>query len=144
MLIALSVMRQYREKYEFYTSFKKFLEEYKINISFKQNKIYEFLDKISSCKNFNVFLNCYKEYLKVGNTDFSKIKVLDSEEVTELYNITASLGKFDLKNELLQLEGFILTVNDRLDKARIDKDKLCPMILKLSLLFALGVAILLI
>lgn len=143
MIIALSVSRQYREKYEFYTHLKIFLEDYKVNISFKQSKIHEFLVGRKETGSFDEFIAMFKDYLKTNTCDLNRLKLLESEEKQEIEKIIKSLGNYDLKNELLQLEGWIATVNRRLEKATEDKIKLCPMILKLSLLFAIGIAILL-
>ena len=50
----------------------------------------------------------------------------------------------NVENELCQLENFMIKIDNELKKAEQEKVKLCPMILKLSLLFAIGVAIILI
>ena len=61
-----------------------------------------------------------------------------------LNDIVKNIGKYDAKNEVQQLDTFLLTVDTRLSKALEDKNKLCPMIIKLALLFAIGLSILLI
>ena len=76
--------------------------------------------------------------------NLTRIKALDSEDLPVLEEIVKSIGKLDSKNEITQLDTFLVTVTDRLNKAEADKNKLCPMIIKLSLLFAVGIAILLI
>ncbi len=144
MVIAVSVSRQYRQKFEFYSNMKTFLERYKVNVSFKQEKIYDILSAHDGNIQFAPFISAYRDYLKSGDLNFSTIKVLDSEEITEIEGIVKSLGNYDQKNELAQIESFSLTIASRLKKAEEDKMKICPMILKLSFLFAVGVAILLI
>jgi len=144
MLIAHSISEQYKDKYDFYNNLKLFLNQFKINISFRQEKINDFLNKTKAKKQFNLFINFYKNYLKTNELDLSQIKILNDEEKNDLENIIKNIGKYDTENEIKQLDNFLLTVDMKLDSAMQDKNKLCPMILKLSLLFAIGLAILLI
>ena len=144
MLIAHAVSEQYKEKFNFYENLKTFLNQFKINIAFKQEKIIDFLEKTKSKKQFNLFINEYKNYLSTNEINLDQIKILDNDEKNQLENIVKSIGKFDAKNEINQLDMFIVEIDNKLKKAENDKNKLCPMILKLSLLFAIGLAILLI
>ncbi len=144
MLIAHAVSEQYRDKFDFYYNLKLFLNQFKINISFKQAKVNEFINSIKPRKQFKAFINSYQSYLSGKELDFSEIKVLENQEKEELKDLINRIGKNDAKSELAQTEQFLLSVEEHLKKAEEDKNKLCPMILKLSLLFAIGVAILLI
>ena len=144
MLIANALSQQYKDKFDFYSNLKLFLNQFKMNLSFKQEKIETFLNGIKAKKNFQTFTDCYKRYLKGEELDFSSIKILDEGEITELTDIVKNLGKHDTKSELSQLDSFLIIVEEKLTKASEDKNKLCPMILKLSLLFAIALAILLI
>lgn len=144
MLIARSVSEQFKEKFDFYYNLKLLLNQFKINLSFKQEKIINFLEKIESKKQFNIFINSYKNYLFTNKLDLSEIKILNYEEKKELEMIVKSIGVLDIKTELSQLETFTLQIEERVKKAENDKNKLCPLILKLSLLFAIGLAIILI
>ncbi|MBQ9795885.1 MAG: hypothetical protein IJW36_02890 [Clostridia bacterium] len=144
MLIARAVSEQYKEKYDFYSNLKTFLQQFKINVSFRQEKINDFLNNVKAKKQFNMFIEAYKEYLKKDEINFKEIKVLDIEEKNQLETIIRNIGKFNAENEISQLEAFLVEIDEKLIKAEADKNKLCPMILKLSLLFAVGLAILLI
>lgn len=144
MLIAYSVSEQYRDKADFYNNLKLFLSQLRLNVSFKQDKILDFLDKTKCKKYFSLFIEDYKVYLKTNKISFDNIKILDDDERSELVEIIKSLGKHDVKNELGQIGAFINNIDIKLNKAEEDKKKLCPMIIKLSLLFAIGLAILLI
>lgn len=144
MIIALSVSKQYIEKTKFYNRLKIFLEELKVNMSFKQAKLKECLSLHEESKTFRQFIMAYKEYLDTGMLNFDNIKILNNEEIEELINIISSIGRFDVKNEILQLDSFIAKVNTRLNNANEEQKKICPMIIKLSLLFAIGIVILLI
>lgn len=144
MLIAHAVSEQYKEKFDFYDNLKLFLNQFKINLSFKQEKIIDFLEKIKSKKQFNIFVNSYKQFLATNKLDLDNIKILEPDEKKQLEMIVKNIGFMDAKSEIEQLETFILLVDEKRKKAELDKNKLCPMIIKLSLLFAIGVAILLI
>ena len=144
MLIARAVSEQYKEKYDFYENLKTFLNQFKLNLSFRQEKILDFLNKTNAKKQFKLFINSYKKYLETNQLDFSEIKLLDNDEINQLEMIILNIGKLDAKNEINQLETFIVEIDAKLLKAQEDKNKLCPMILKLSLLFAIGLAVVLI
>lgn len=144
MLIAYSVSEQYRDKFDFYTNLKLFLQQFKLNVSFRQQKINEFLNTIKPKKQFKLFVEDYKTYLKTNQLSLTNIKILEPDEREELSRLVTNLGNHDAKNEVHQLDGFLATLELNLTKATEDKNKLCPMIIKLSLLFAIGLAILLI
>lgn len=144
MLIAYSLSEQYKEKFDFYSNLKTFLQQFKINVSFRQEKIIDFLNNTKAKKQFNLFINAYKNYLKNNEINFKEIKILEIEEKNQLEMIIRNIGKFDAKNEISQLDSFLIEIDEKLKKAEIDKNKLCPMIIKLSLLFAVGLAILLV
>ncbi|MBR6779148.1 MAG: hypothetical protein IKM43_03295 [Clostridia bacterium] len=144
MLIAMGVSEQYKDKFDFYSNLKSFLNQFKLNLSFKQEKITDFLKNTQGKKYFKQFVLAYEDYLSTDIINLNKIKVLEQSEATELENIIKNIGKHDAKNEIKQLDTFLLEIDNKLAKAQEDKNKLCPMILKLSLLFAIGLAIILI
>ena len=144
MLIAFSLSEQIKDRYDFYQNLKLFLNQFKINISFRQEKILDFLKKANSKKQFKFFVQEYESYLKTGSMNLEKIKVLDQEDREILLDIMKNIGRYDVRNELGQIDSFLATIDVKLKKALDDKNKLSPMILKLSLLFAIGLAILLI
>ena len=144
MLIAYAVSEQYKDKFDFYNNLKLFLNQFKINLSFRQEKITEFLDKTTCKKQFKIFIEEYKKFLQTNELNLDRIKVLDEEDKKELIDIVNNLGKHDTKSELSQLEGFLLIIENKLKIANENKNKMCPMIIKLSLLFAIGLAIILV
>ncbi len=144
MLISYAVTEQIKDKFDFYSNLKNFLTQFKINISFRQDKILEFLNKTKCKKQFALFIEDYKQYLKTNELSLVNIKILDEEEKTDLIDIVNNLGKHNIENEIGQIEAYLNTIDIKLNKAKDDKDRLCPMIIKLSLLFAVGLAILLI
>ena len=53
-----------------------------------------------------------------------------------------SLGKHDTAGEIKQLEAYDMYLKDKITKTLNEKEKYCPLITKLSFLFAIGLAIL--
>ena len=143
MIIANAISEQYKEKFDFYANLKLFLNQFVINLNFKQEVVMNFLEKTKPQKQFLFFVNAYKKYLKTNELDLSVIKILSFEEKAELHDMILSIGKLDVTNETKQMEMFLLNIEEKLKKAENDKTKLCPMILKLSLLFSIALAILL-
>ena len=144
MIIAKAISSQFKDKYEFYYNLKLFLNEFKINLSFKHDTLNEFLTKTKASSSFSVFINEYQSYLKTGEINLNKISFLDNEEIEFLEDIIKNIGKYDAKNEVLQIENFILLVEQKLTKAEKDKTSLFPMIINLSFLFSIGLVIILI
>lgn len=144
MLIAISVSEQYKDKYDFYNNLKSFLNQLKLNISFKSDKLNRFLQQIKPKKHFKTFILEYQKYLATNKFNLSNLDLLEEEEKVELSNIVTNIGKLDKANEIKQIDLFLLSVEAKLALAYENKTKLCPMIIKLSLLFALALAVLLI
>lgn len=144
MLIAKKVSEQYKDKYDFYCNLHSFLCQFKINLSFKQEKIVEFLIALTPRKHFKLFIEDYKEYLNTGVVNFENLTFLDVDEIENLQDIIFNLGKHDVKTELGQLDSFIEKINVKKTEAEQNRNKICPMIIKLSFLFALALVILLI
>ena len=143
MIIAKSFTNQYVEKYDFYFNLKSFLIQFKLNLSFKKDKINEFLNSVKTKKQFEKFKVAYINYLDSGQLDLSEINVMDFEEKNQLEEMILSIGRYDAKSEIMQLETFISEIDEKVKISNENKLKLCPLILKLSLLFAIGVAIIL-
>ena len=144
MLIAFSVSEQYREKYNFYQNLIGFLQQFRMNLNFKQQTIINFIDNVKAKKQFKIFISHYKTFLKTNEIDLSDIKVLEYEEKLELIDMIKNIGRLDVENETKQIDIFINNIENKLLIAGQEKKKLCPMIIKLSLLFSIGIAILLI
>ena len=144
MLIATAVSQQYRDKYDFYLNLKNLLLKFKMNVTFKKEKILNFLNQQNGKKEFKLFIEDYKEYLTTNKINLENIKLLDADEKTTLMSILKQLGNYDTENEIQQLQNFINVIEEKLLKAKEETQKLCPMIIKLSLLFAIGLAIILV
>lgn len=144
MIVAFKVSSFIKEKYNFYVCLKEFLNEFKLNLSFKREKITDFLTKRQYSKSFDVFINSYKEYLKSGELNLGDLIYLDNDEKEQLKIITTSIGRLDTQSELAQIEEFIAQINMKLQTSEKEKNKLCPLILKLSFLSAISVIIILI
>lgn len=144
MLIAYAVSNQYRDRLDFYTNLTQFLKKFKLNISFRQDKVEQFISETKPRKQFKQFILTYKNYITTGKLNLAEINVLTDEEKSALTNIIINIGRFDANNEIKQTEQFIAEMEDKRKKAEEDKNKLCPLIIKLSLLFAIGLSIVLV
>lgn len=144
MIIAKSVSEQYKDKFDFYDNLHNFLCQFKINLSFKQEKLTEFLTNTTAKKQFKLFVDDYLNYLNGNELNFDNLTFLESEEKQNLQAIILDIGKNDAKTEIEQLNGFIELIQAKKIKTEQDKNKICPLIIKLSLLFSIGLAILLI
>ncbi len=144
MLIAYALSNQYRDRLDFYTNLTEFLRRFKLNISFKQDKVEQFLNDTKPRKHFKQFILSYKNYLTTGKLDLNAISVLSDEEKNELNEVIKNMGRYDANNEIKQTEQFIAEMDIKRKKAEEDKNKLCPLIIKLSLLFAIGLSIILV
>ena len=144
MIIAKKVSEQYKDKYDFYCNLHNFLCQFKVNLSFKQEKVIEFLNGVDAKNQFNLFVEDYKQYLETDNLHLDNLTFLDSDEMIILEDIIKNIGKHDVKTEIGQLENFIENINLKKQHSEQDKNKICPLIIKLSFLFALGLVILLI
>ena len=144
MLIASSVSQQYKDKYDFYYKLKNFLNQFKINVCFKKDKILDFLNKQNAKKHFKLLIEDYKTYLSTNRLNLDNISLLETDEQATLADILTNIGNYDSLNEINQTSNFITLIDEKLQKAKEEKEKFCPMIIKLSLLFAIGLAIILI
>lgn len=145
ILIAKGVARQYIERYELYVALKDFFKQMELNLGFQKHKIKEILNKSNIKKvNKDIYTN-YFNYLTEGNDlDLRFVKLLDSTEQEYITNMLLSLGKSDTLSEIKQLQVYEQYLNDKVITTKQEKDKCCPLIVKLSFLFALGLVILLI
>jgi len=97
MLIAKSLSEQYLDRFNFYYNLNQFLTKFKLNLAFRQTKVLDFLDSTNSKKQFRIFIESYKEYLKTNKLDLSKIKILEDSERQELEDIIVNIGRLDSK-----------------------------------------------
>lgn len=144
MIIAKSLSEQYADRYDFYYNLKQFLTRFKLNLSFRQTKIMEFINSLKPKKQFRLFIESYKNYLNTSSLNLSTIKILETEDKQVLEDIVKNTGKLDSQNEINQIDSFLCVIDSKLTKAEQDKNKICPLILKLSFLLAVGLAILLV
>lgn len=143
MVIAQGVCRQYRERCAVFEGINDFFTQMRLNLSFQKQKIKEILEKASIKRNCKEIYTAYLRYLNNGQSiDLSQIKVLEIDEQEQITNMLNSLGKSNTESELKQLEVFKVYLGDKIDACKREKDKYCPLITKLSFLFAVGLVIL--
>jgi hypothetical protein len=143
MLIAQGVCRQYRERCALFEALGEFFRQMRLNLSFQKQKIKEILNQATLKKtNKDIYIS-YLNYLEHGDIiDISFVRILEDDEQEQITKMLCSLGKNDTSGELKQLDAYDIYLKDKIERSRLEKEKNCPLITKLSLLFAIGLAIL--
>ena len=143
MLVAQGVAKQYRERYAIFEALNEFFRQMSLNLGFQKQKIKEILNQASIKKVNKDIYSEYLDYLENGkDIDLSFVKVLEETEEEYITKMLKSLGKNDTASEIKQLEAYQLYLKDKIAVTKAEKDKYCPLITKLSFLFAIGLAIL--
>ena len=143
MLVAQGVCRQYRERFALFEALGDFFRQMRLNLSFQKQKIKDILSQSTIKKTNKDIYVAYLDYLENGTTlDISFVRLLEESEQEQITNMLRSLGKNDTSGELKQLDAYDIYLKDKIQTTRHEKNKYCPLITKLSFLFAIGLAIL--
>lgn len=143
MTISQGVCRQYRERYALFAGLGDFFRQMRLNLSFQKQKIKQIINQSTLKRNSQEIYTTYLRYLEKGDKiDIGFVRVLDDKEQEQITNMLYSLGKNDVSGEIKQLEAYDIYLKDKIERTRIERDKYCPLITKLSFLFAIGLAIL--
>lgn len=143
MMVAQGVCKQYRDKYALFEALGEFFRQMRLNLSFQKQKIKEILNQATLKKTNKDIYQAYYNYLDKGEKlDIGFVHILDDLEQEQITNMLLSLGKNDTTGELKQLDAYEIYLHDKIERAKQDKEKYCPLITKLSFLFAVGLAIL--
>ena len=133
MLVAQGVCRQYRERYVIYETLNEFFRQMRLNLSFQKQKINQILSQTSLKRTNKEIFTAYLNYLEKGDIlDLDFVKILDDSEREQLTNMLLSLGKNDTSGELKQLDAYDIYLRDKMDRTKLERDKYCPLITKLS------------
>ena len=142
MLVAQGVCKQYRDRFALFEALGEFFRQMRLNLSFQKQKIKEILKQATLKKTNKDIYTIYLDYLDKGTPlDLSFVRILEDSEQEQLTNMLRSLGKNDTSGELKQLDAYDIYLKDKIELTRREKDKYCPLITKLSFLFAVGLAI---
>ena len=143
MLVAQGLCKQYRERYSLFEAMGEFFRQMRLNLSFQKQKIKEILNQATLKKTNKDIYTEYLNYLEKGTPlDLGFVRVLEDSEQEQLTKMLCSLGKNDTSGELKQLDAYDIYLKAKIESTRREKDKYCPLITKLSFLFAIGLAIL--
>lgn len=140
--IAKGVAKQYSDKLEFYKNLKNFFDIYKLNIGFKKDKLKEIVLNFSSKGDAQILFKNYLEFLENSKDLTCETTLINEQEKTEIIDILKALGQGDYSTEKEKLKITEEYMTKQIEKAQSNKDKICPLIVKLSILFAILVAIL--
>lgn len=139
MIVAKYISQQYKDRYRIYCDIVDFFDNYKLNVGFKKEKlkslIKDYTDKAT-------VLGSYNNFLATGKFDLSSVKLLTAQEKSQLKEYFVKLGNGDYETEKNFIEIAKAYFNSKVEETKKIKDKWCPLIIKLTFLFALGVAIL--
>ena len=143
MIIANGVAKQYKERHNLYANILKFLNDYELNIGFKKEKILDVAQKFESNNESKKIIEIYKNHLtQKTDINFESITILQEDEQKFLENIFKNLGAGDVDSEKLQLSEIKIQLKAKVEETAKIRDKFCPLIIKLSLLFAIALVIL--
>ena len=143
MLVAQGLCKQYRERNAIFEALNDFFRQMRLNLGFQKQKIKEILQQTTLRKSNKDIYMAYLDYLDKGTpVDLTFVKILDDNEQEHISNMLKSLGKNDTMGELQQLDAYDIYLKDKIETTRRERDKYCPLITKLSFLFAVGLTIL--
>jgi len=143
MVVAQGVCKQYKERCILFEALGEFFRQMQLNLNFQKQKIKEILNQATLKRSNKEIYITYLDYLEKGTTiNLNHITLLDNAEQEQVTRMLHSLGKNDTAGELKQLESYEIYLKDKIENARREKEKYCPIITKLSFLFALGLVIL--
>ena len=143
MAVAQGLCKQYRDRYSIFEALNDFFRQMRLNLGFQKQKIKQILNQATIKKTNKDIYTAYLNYLEKGQAlDLGFVRVLDELEQEHITNMLLSLGKNDTAGELKQLDAYDIYLQDKISATKAEKDKFCPLITKLSFLFAIGLAIL--
>lgn len=145
MLVAFGISKQYKNRTIFFTDLLDFLNKYDLNIGFKKEKLLLFCKSYVAKDEMKDVLMRFIKHLEL-QTEFeiSDVNILQEDEREFVKDLFLKLGSGDYQTEKEQLKIFKDTIKSKIDESIKLKNKYCPMIIKLSFLFGICLAILLI
>lgn len=142
VLIARGVAKQYSDKLKFFKNLKSFFEVYKLNIGFKKDKLKKIVENFNTDGEAKELLNSYQEFLDRGGEIKYFSKLISDEDNKIILDSLTRLGQGDFTTEKEQVKITLDYLSKEIEKAKSENDKVVPLIIKLSFLFALLIAIL--
>ncbi len=132
-----------KERVLFFEELEKFLNEFKVNVSFAQMGLSDFINNFNSkSSDLTILLNKFTNLTKIQNKE-KGFSVIKSEEVDLVKEFLFSIGKTDATNQLQEIEVFKTKISSLLNSERKTYSKYAGLSVKLSLMLGVMVVILL-
>ena len=143
ILIGYGLSKSYLAKTKFLNSLKNLLEDIKLNVTFKKEKLINVLEKSKSKSELKVFLTYFTKYIESGAVSKDELKNIDTDNTDLLYDIITNIGKYNSATELVQIDSYIEQVKLLLTEAEKKSKTFAPMIVKLAILLSLAIGVVL-
>lgn len=148
--IGYLLSRQYKQRRDLYVNLKDFVDKISSEIKFKNSSIKDLC--LSYEKNYNgEFLKILKTYTKsldekseFSLDDIAVVKSYTDEEKSLITNFFNSLGKFDLKTQIEDMNNFKRRFEEYCEDAKSEYKKYSSLFTKLGLIIGLAISIIII
>ncbi len=140
--VGILLKKRLSVKKNYFTDVFEFCENFKHNLTYKQNKLKDFADEFDYTSiDFKKDFNCF---LQSGNSNITLLSTLNEEEKCEIKKLFDSLGNVDIQTQLSLIEErkCIMEKFNKKYKEKVDKEG--KLYIKLGLLFGLCVGVLLV
>lgn len=148
--VGFGLASYYRRRVKFFGDCISFANKMVVEINFKKNKLMQILtDFKTQCgTDFKSCLKSFEAYLLSGsnmeeNLFFKKNICLNSEEKNLIFCFFKSLGRYDVENQIKEVEGFKKSFETMLFDAQAENKKYGTLYVKLGLMAGLLIAIIL-
>ncbi len=143
LYIGWNMYQNYRKRVLFYGDFLQFCEILETEVAFFQNKINEILQKNEYKSDFSGVL---KDFAENKNLEAwaKEQKLLGTQEVDELKNFFAKLGRVDSTTQTKEIQNFKEVLRAKQDEVKKLQQKKGKLVLSLSIMLGLAVLIIIV
>ena len=126
-----------QKKSHFYANFLQFCEFIKNEIGFFQNNLKEILSKKEYSS--NEFNSLIEDFKKNENIDIwcKEQKILDANEIVQIKNFFAKLGRLDVQSQTNEIETFLKYLEEKINDIKTKHLKKAKLTFSLSVMLGL-------